>query len=82
MGSNNSVSTIFFGTIRCTPSPQIWEENGGVSCSLNVAYSPGSFGGEAVVEQGFFSYFPPLKPRYILWSGTLYSPKNMVYKCF
>ena len=27
---------------------------------------------------GFFPYFPPLKPRYVLWSGASYSPKNMV----
>ena len=27
---------------------------------------------------GFFSYFPPLKPRYVLWSGTSYSLKNTV----
>ena len=27
-----------FWTIRHTPPPQIWEENGGVSYSLNVAY--------------------------------------------
>ena len=26
----------------------------------------------------FFSYFPPLKPRCILWSGAFYSPKNTV----
>ena len=26
----------------------------------------------------FFFYFPPLKPRYVLWSGASYSPKNMV----
>ena len=31
------------------------------------------------MEQGFFPYFPPLKPRYILWSGASYSLKNMVY---
>ena len=32
------------------------------------------------VEQGlfFFSYFPPLKPRYVLWSGAPYSLKNTV----
>ena len=47
--------------------------------------------GEAAVEQGhkrqeqdhifaskFFSYFPPLKPRCVLWSGASYSPKDMV----
>ena len=26
----------------------------------------------------FFSYFPPLKPRFILWSGASYSPKITV----
>ena len=26
----------------------------------------------------FFFYFPPLKPRYVLWSGTSYSLKNTV----
>ena len=34
----------------------------------------------------FFSYFPSLKPRYVLWAGASYSPKNTVwpkkyYKC-
>ena len=31
-----------------------------------------------MVEQGFFffSYFPPLKPRYILWSDASYSKKK------
>ena len=27
---------------------------------------------------GIFSYLPPLKPRYVLWSGVFYSPKNTV----
>ena len=27
---------------------------------------------------GFFPYFPPLKPRCVLWSGVSYSPKNTV----
>ena len=26
--------------------------------------------------QIFFSYFPPLKPRCVLWSAASYSPKN------
>ena len=57
--------------------PQIWEENGGASYSPNVAYL--AHGGQGVaVEQGFFPYFPPLKPRCVLWSGASYSPKNMV----
>ena len=45
------------------PPPKIWEENGGASYSPNVAYLGW---GPAAVEQGFFSYFPPLKPRCIL----------------
>ena len=32
-----------------------------------------------MVEQGFFSYFPPLKPRCVLWSSASYSPKSTVY---
>ena len=28
---------------------------------------------------GFFSYFPLLKSRCVLWSGASYSPKNMVF---
>ena len=58
--------------------PQIWEENGGVSYSLQVAYLAHRGGGCAAVERVFFSYFPPLKPRCILWSGVSYSLKNTV----
>ena len=29
--------------------------------------------------QNCFSYFPPLKPRCVLWSGASYSLKNMVH---
>ena len=37
------------------------------------------WGEGAVVEQGFFFfYFPPLKPRCVLWSGASYSPKYTV----
>ena len=55
--------------------PQIWEENGGPSYSPNVAYLA-RWGCEAVVEWGFFfSYFPPLKPRCVLWSDASSSPK-------
>ena len=57
--------------------PKIWEENGSASYSLKVAYPAGDSG--AAVEWVFFSHFPPLKPRYVLWSGTSYSPKNMVH---
>ena len=39
----------------------------------------GEEGGSTAVEPGFFfSYFPPLKPRYVLWSGVPYSLKNTV----
>ena len=40
-----------FQTIRHTPPPQIWEENGGASYSLNVAYLA-HWGWGAVVEWG------------------------------
>ena len=39
---------------------------------MNVAYLARCAGGGLAVEQGFFSYFPPLKPR------CVYSPKNTV----
>ena len=38
----------------------------------------GGVGEVAAVEWAFFPYFPPLKPRYILWSGASYSLKNKV----
>ena len=71
--------------------PQIWEENRGASYSPNVAYLAhwgGGGGGAGSQEAGagphfllrnFFSYFPPLKPRCVLWSGASYSLKNTVY---
>ena len=60
-------------------SPQIWEENGGVSYSLNVAdLAPGGGGAESVERVFFFSYFPPVKPRYVLWPGMSYSLKSTV----
>ena len=65
-----------FQTIRCTP--QIWEENGGASYSPNVAYLAHWDGRGAALERGYFSYFLPLKPRCVLWSGVLYSLKNTV----
>ena len=57
---------------------QIWEENGGASYSLNVAWLMAG-GGDIMIFmllnilphfllQKCFSYFPPLKPRCILWS--------------
>ena len=70
-----------FWTIRCTPP--IWEENGGASYSPNVDYL-GRWGAERGGSRGvgffFFPYFPPLKPRYVLWSGVSYNPKNMINK--
>ena len=65
--------------------PPIWEENGGTSYSLNVAYLAhwgGGVGRAVAVEQGFFSYFPPLKPRCVLWSSVSYSLKNTVSPFF
>ena len=53
----------------------------GASYSLNVAYlahGAGSGGSDGAVI--FFPYVPPPKPRYILWSGVSYSPKNTVVK--
>ena len=58
--------------------PKIWEENGSASYSLKVAYPAGDSG--AAVEWVFFSHFPPLKPRYVLWSGASHSLKNMAIK--
>ena len=59
------------------------------NCSLPGSLGGGGGGGTGSQEAGtgphfllqfFFSYFPPLKPRYILWSGVSHSPKNMVLK--
>ena len=48
-----------------THHPPNLRGNGGASYSPNVAYM--AFVGEgAAVEQGCFSYFPPLKPRCVL----------------
>ena len=72
--------TVFFGLYNAPL--QIWEENWGASYSPNVVYLAWCEGwgrsGGLFSEQGLFSYFPPLKPRCILWSGALYSLKNMV----
>ena len=68
-----------FWTVTCTFPHQIWEEKLGASYSLNVAYLAHGGGGRVVVERGFSPpYFPSLKPRYVLWFGVSYSPKNMV----
>ena len=69
---------IFWTIRRISPAPPpIWEENEGVSYSPNVAYLAGG-GGSGSGGMVFFSYFPPLKPRYVLWSGASYSTKNTV----
>ena len=57
--------------------PQIWEENGGASYSPNVAYLA-RYRISALKDvikyfttlfaSKFFPYFPPLKPRCVLWS--------------
>ena len=70
-----------FQTMRHTFSPQIWEENGGASYSLNVAYlARGGGRGDSGAGFIFLFYFPPLKPRYVLWSGVSYSMKNVVLR--
>ena len=69
------LNTVFFGLWDALP-PQIWEENGGASYNPNIAYI---YIGEILcylllnillhfLLQNFFSYFPPLKPRCVLWS--------------
>ena len=73
------------------PPQKIWEENGGASYSPNVAYLAhwggrrwrwsGVTGGRSrttIFASTCFSYFPPLTPRCVLWSGASHSPKNMV----
>ena len=65
-------------TIRRTSHHQIWEENGSASYSLNVAYLARRGRGASSSGAGFFSCFPPLKPRYVSWSYASYSLKNTV----
>ena len=65
-----------FRTIRHTFSPQIWEENAGASHRPTVADLARWMGGGS--GAGFFPYFPPLKPRCVLWPSTSYILKNMV----
>ena len=48
-----------------------------VRMSLTWLVGDGGGGSSGV---GFFSYFPPLKLRWVLWSGVSYSPKNTVLK--
>ena len=71
----NSIRILYFSDYKM--HPPIWEGNWGVSYSPTVAYlarwarGEGGSGGA-----GFFSYFPPLQPRCILWyekHGTLKS---------
>ena len=76
MNKNSTLDYHIFRTIKHT-SPQIWEGNGGVSYSLNVAYlACGGWGRQR--NRVLSPYFPPLKPRYVLWSSVSYNPKNTV----
>ena len=52
------------------------EENGGASYSANVAYLAHWRGGGGGGARVFFSYFPSLKPRCVLWSGAPSSSKK------
>ena len=55
----------------------------GASYSRNVACLARRVGrGEVAVEQVFSPYFPPRKPRCVLWSGASYSPKyvNLLHR--
>ena len=61
-----------------THSPPNLGGNWGASYSPNVA-SLAFWGEGGNSGVGFFSYFPPLKPRCVLWSSASYSPKNMVF---
>ena len=51
-----------------------WGEGGG---SGGVG-SQEAGAGPHFLLQNFFSYFPPLKPRCVLWSAACHSPKIMV----
>ena len=73
----------YFSHYKMHLSPQIWGVNGGASYSPNVAYLGHRGRGRGRAWQrwsGVFfpSYFSPLKPRCILWSGGSHSPKNTV----
>ena len=76
-----------FQTVRLIPTANLggkWRYVLYSKCSL-----PGSLAGEGggagsqeagagphFLLQIFFPYFPPLKPRCVLWSDASYSPKN------
>ena len=51
---------------------------GGGGCGGDGVGSQEAGAGPHFLLQIFFSYFPPLKPRCVLWSGASYSPKNTV----
>ena len=68
------------------PTPNLGRKWGCVlqsKCSLPGSLGAGGGGGEGEEGSGgrvfFFPYFPPLKPRYVIWSGVSYSPKNTVF---
>ena len=62
------------------PPKKNWEENGGASYSINVAYL-GHWGeGSGVVWFFYYYYyFPPLKPRCVLRSSVSYGLKNTIH---
>ena len=68
---NYQFNISYFSDYKVQPPHQNWEENGGVSYSPNVAYLARWGGGSG--GAGGFSYFSPLKPRCVLWSGVSYS---------
>ena len=57
----------YFSDYKMHP-PEIWEENGGASYTLNVPYLAhwGGGGGSGVGFFFFSPYFPPLKSRCVL----------------
>ena len=73
----------YFSHYKMHRSPQIWGVNGGASYSPNVAYLGHRGWGWGRAWQRwsgvFSSYFSPLNPRCILWSGGSHSPKNTYF---
>ena len=63
----NAENYRIFRTMRCSPTTPIWEENGGVPYSQNVAYLGRWWGGgQCGGGVGFLilsSYFPPQNLR-------------------
>ena len=68
-------STSTCHTFRTHFSPPNLGGNGVVSCSLNAVYLARWGERGQRWSRVFFPYFPPLKPRNLLWSSVSYSPK-------